>query len=150
MMELIAALMKQDFWIFIVAFVAFVVGMGGVINGMFPESILIFPLGTGKLILTVIVFAFGFMFFGYPSPLIMFFAGAHLGWLSKLAGKFESSILVVTLCCLLASYASIKLGNSLLEDLAEKGNFKRALWISALFLVIALVLAMVIDFGVVT
>ena len=101
----------------------------------------LFPSDSYVTLVSISVFAFSFLFFGYPAPLIMFLAGIFAGLGVKTAGVGIYTI-ILSIICILAAYASIRLGDALLDDMVSKGNFKRALKISlimtALFLMISI------------
>jgi hypothetical protein len=101
-----------------------------------------FPDDSSVTLVALIVFTFSFLFFGYPSPLIMFLGGLMAGNHLKALG-IDPYILVLTSASILASYSSIQLGIALLDDMVGKGNFKQALKFSlittALFLIISVI-----------
>jgi uncharacterized membrane protein len=101
----------------------------------------LFPSDSYVTLVSISVFAFSFLFFGYPAPLIMFLAGIFAGLRVKTAGV-DIYTIILSMICILAAYASIRLGGALLDDMVSKGNFKRALKISlimtALFLIISI------------
>jgi hypothetical protein len=47
--------------------------------------------------------------------------------------------------CILAAYASIRLGDALLDDMVGKGNFKRALKISLIMIALFLLISIGVD-----
>lgn len=104
------------------------------------------PLDTGLLLLTVITFSFGFLFFGYIAPVILFFVGMHIGCLLRFSLESTPFIIGAIACSLLACYAAVRLGDALLDDMRGKGNFKAAWQITLIVLGIALVIAFSLDF----
>ena len=140
----------KELLIYLASLGTLAIGLGMTYSQELPEYLMIFPAEVQILVLAIVTFAFGFMFFGYPSPAIMFFAGVHLGGTAKAAGAFGAYSILGALSCALIAFSSVKLGTALLEDLAEKGNFKKSLRISLIFLAIALAVAAVTDFAVVT
>jgi hypothetical protein len=118
---------------------------GSAIVGL-PADLLVFSSGTGLIALTLIVFGFSFMFFGYTSPLITFLAGACIGG-KYVAGTIDNATVAISSVSILASaFASIYIGTSLLADMAEKGNFTETVKITLIALAVAIVLAVVSDF----
>ena len=110
-----------------------------------PSDLMVFPDGTGLIALTLIVFGFGFMFFGYTSPLITFLAGVFIGG-SYVNGTINNiTVIVSSISVLMSAFSSIYMGTSLLEDMAEKGNFKETVKITMITLFIAVILAAVHD-----
>lgn len=116
----------------------------GVIVGYVGENMLdflLFPTGASLFLITLAVFSFSFLFFGFPSPIIMLFVGIHMGWILKNIPGEEAKIVVLGVCSLLASLSSVMLGISLLEDMRGKGNFKKVLKISLVLILIAVVIS---------
>lgn len=105
---------------------------------------LFFPTDMQATFIAVIVFAFSFLFFGYPAPLIMFLGGMTAGEHARLAG-IDTYASVLSIVCLLAAYASIRLGDALLNDMTGKGNFKQAIKISLIIVIVFLAIAAGID-----
>lgn len=127
----------------------FLIGFIAINSVELPEFLLIFPFDTSVLMMTLIVFGFGFLFFGYTAPVVSFFAGVHLGWMYGLAG-LSIQITASIISILLVSVSSIYMGTALLKDLIGKGNFKQSIKLSVITLVIALVISLIADFLVVT
>ena len=106
----------------------------------------LFPAGSYVTLVSMSVFAFSFLFFGYPAPLIMFLAGIFTGTHVKAAG-IDTYAIILSMVCVLAAYSSIRLGDALLDDMVGKGNFKRALKISVIMIVLFLIISVGIDFS---
>lgn len=124
------------------------IGLGMAISYFSKPGMLadVFPLGLQLSFIVAGVFSFGFLFFGYLTPLIMFFSGYHFGFVSKFGGDAVSAFLVTgVLASILAAFASIRLGDALLDDMVGKGNFKDALLISMIVLLAAVMIAIVVD-----
>jgi len=136
---------SRTIFLMIISIAVFVFGMGLMYSAGMPE-LMIFSPDTGLLMLTVAVFSFGFLFFGYLTPIIMFFIGAHVGLVLKLEVMPSGFVIGAVACSILASYVSIRLGEALLADLRGKGNFRAAWQVSSIVLLVALVLAFSLDF----
>jgi len=104
----------------------------------------LFPSDSYVTIISTSVFAFSFLFFGYPAPLIMFLAGIFAGIKVKAAGV-DAYTIILSMVCILAAYASIRLGDALLDDMVGKGNFKRALKISLIMIALFLLISIGVD-----
>jgi len=103
-----------------------------------------FPAGTPITVLSLVVFAFSFLFFGYPSPFIMFIAGMFTGNHVKAFGV-DATAGILSLVCIMAAYSSIRLGDALLDDMIGKGNFKQAVRISVIMIAIFLAISLGLD-----
>lgn len=108
-------------------------------------SLLVFPEYVPLTLIVSTVFTFGFLFFGYLTPLPMFFVGAHLGNLLMKEGRIVTDLgaipteAFILLCSsIMVAYSSIILGDSLLKDMAGRGNFLEVLEISIALLVIGI------------
>lgn len=104
----------------------------------------LFPVGSYVTLVSLSVFAFSFLFFGYPAPLIMFFAGIFAGIHVKIAG-IDIYTIILSIVCILSAYSSIRLGDALLDDMVGKGNFKRALKISLIMIALFLIISIAVD-----
>jgi hypothetical protein len=130
----------------VVAVAAIVAWFFGMYVTTLSESALptVFAEGSSITLIAVSVFAFSLLFFGYPSPFIMFlggiFAGNRLG-----AAELDAFTVALSLACILASYSSVRLGDALLDDLIGKGNFKSALKISLILAGVFLAIAIGFD-----
>lgn len=113
----------------------------------YPDSFpSVFSIGTGLTLVTLSVFSFSFMFFGYLAPLMMFFAGGHAGIVSRSLPEFNPAVAALIVANFLAAYAAVRLGDALLEDLRGKGNVRNALAISLIIVAIAAVFSFSFDF----
>lgn len=91
------------------------------------------------------VFTFGFLFFGFTAPFVMLAAGGQQGALMKAAVDAQSvdpKLMLAMVSTFIAAYAAIRLGDSLLDDLTGKGNFKDALQNGLILLGVALAIAL--------
>ena len=140
---------SKQLMITIAALITFLVGFFGILYLEIPENLIIFDQGLQLILVTLIIFGFSFLFFGYGTPVIMFFAGTFFGTMYDLNG-LTTEVGLGVFAALLAGFAAIRLGFLLLQDLAEKGNFKKEFSIDAMILVLALLAAIVIDSKVVT
>ena len=129
---------------------AFLTGFVGSFFVSIPAWLVVFPPSVSSLLLSVVVFSFSFLFFGFISPVVLFLAGVFLGWLFKTSGVLSAFIIFSSLSVLFMSFASVKMGLALLSDLAEKGNFRESLKISSVLIAAALIISIVTDFIVVT
>jgi hypothetical protein len=109
----------------------------------------VFPMGIGLIFIVAGVFSFGFLFFGYLTPVMMFLSGIHFGFLFKFAGELTGFVIAWIIASMLAAYSSIRLGDALLDDLIGKGNFRGALKTSIMVLMSAIVIALIMDFAIV-
>lgn len=109
-------------------------------------SLLVFPKGTLGILIALVVFAVGFMFFGYLTPLPMFFVGTQTGELIINSSSIPLEALTLSLSALIVSYSGITLGNSLLKDMAGKGNFLKVVEASLILLIVGVAVAAVGDF----
>ena len=103
-----------------------------------------FAQNTPLSLLVITIFSFSFLFFGYPAPFIMFLGGMFAGVHIKTAG-IDSFSAIVTIVSLMAAYSSVRLGDALLDDMIGKGNFKQAVKISIILIIVALVISAAID-----
>jgi hypothetical protein len=131
----------------VVLFIAVVVAwLFGIFEGYYTtEALSVFPADVPLTLLALSTFAFGFLFFGYPSPFIMFFIGVHTGDL--FTGVITTKLIVISVAAFCASYAAIRLGDALLDDMLGTGNFNRAAKISMLCILAALAVSILGDFG---
>lgn len=129
--------------------ITFISGFVGMTVSELPEYLLVFPLSTTTLMMTAVVFAFGFLLFGYPAPIITLLSGLHVGWLYT-SNSPVITVAAMSVCTLLATFSSTYMGTSLLEDLVERGNFKQSLKMSLIVLAVSLIIALFSDFAVVT
>jgi len=104
----------------------------------------IFADGSPLTLVSLVMFTFSFFFFGYPSPFIMFLGGIFLGNRIRVMGIDAFSV-VVSVVCIMAAYASIRLGDALLDDMIGKGNFKRAMKVSLVLTVLFLAISIALD-----
>jgi hypothetical protein len=105
-----------------------------------------FPADSYITVISVIIFTFGFLFFGYPAPFILFLAGLFIGNYAKTAGA-DMFAIMSSIAFIMASYSSIRLGDALLDDMIGKGNFKQALKISIIMIILSLVISAGVDLG---
>lgn len=136
---------KRSLFLFIIAVVSFLLGL------LFTYTIgesswIVFPEGTPIIVVSIIVFTAGFLFFGYLSPLIMFLTGSYAGHLYLFVGSSLTEPVVISAASLLICYSSIRLGDSLLKDMAGRSNFRMVLRVSLALLVTGIVLSLIGDF----
>lgn len=120
--------------------------IGGALMIIYQDSsLMVFPESIPLFIIVSTVFTFGFLFFGYLTPLPMFFVGAHLGKLLMKDGNMISNFgaipveaFLLPFSSMLVAYSSIILGDALLKDMAGTGNFLKVLEISISLLVIGI------------
>ena len=126
--------------LFVTVILAFVLGAAA---GYYAKTPLpnVLPDATPLAVTALIVFAFGFLFFGYTSPIITFFIGITAGNAFKISQALTTQLVLLFTVSILAAFASIRLGEALLQDLSEQGNFREALKISLAILVAALIAA---------
>lgn len=131
----------------LLAFSLALFGLGVVIKDYSGLSgSLVFPQGTLMILIALSVFTVGFLFFGYLTPLMMFFAGVHLKTVSMEAGLTAPKPLLLAFSVIMVGYSSIMLGDALLKDMVGRGNFLKVLGISAAFLILGMASAAVGDF----
>ncbi|MEM0372649.1 MAG: hypothetical protein QXO69_02295 [archaeon] len=140
---------KKMFILLVASIVTFSAGFIAMSSAQLPEWLLVFPLNTTPLMMTLIVFTFGFLLFGYPSPVITLLSGLHSGWLYS-SGINVITVAAMSACTLMAAFSSAYMGTSLLEDLSERGNFKQSIKMSISVLAAAFIIALISDFIVVT
>jgi hypothetical protein len=133
--------------IFYLLIITLVAWLGGLAFTYFGGAQLgsIFPEGTGAFFVSLCVFSFGFLFFGFPTPVIMFFVGLHTGILAQATKGFSASIAVMAFSSFLSAYVAIRMGDALLDDMTGRGNFKSALFISMMLIFIALAISGIVD-----
>ncbi len=123
--------------------------MGGALMIAYKDpSLLVFPNSVSLILMVSTVFTLGFLFFGYLTPLPMFFVGTHIGKLLTQEGRMITNLgaipteaLILFPSSILVAYSSIILGDSLLKDMAGRGNFLEVLEISLTLLVIGIAIA---------
>lgn len=133
--------MWRVLWLFVLSLIMLTIGLGGGYMIENASDLIIFPLGASVFLIVLAVFSFSFLFFGFPSPLIMLFLGIYTGWVFKSIPGSGLMAGVLLVSSVLSSYSSISLGNAILDDMRGIGNFKKALKISLIILLVALVLA---------
>ncbi len=127
--------------IYLSSFVLFLIG-ALVKSYTGPEGFLAFPAGTPLIIIILVLFTAGFLFFGYLTPLIMFLIGHYTHYLIIETGSFLSPApILLIISSFIVSYAGIMLGDTLLRDISGRGNFLEALKISLIILVIGIAIA---------
>jgi len=108
---------------------------------------MIFSMGTSILLIAILIFTVGFLFFGYLTPVIMFAAGDYTRVLVLETGAIgHAAPLTLIVSSIIVGYSGIMLGDSLLRDMSGKGNFFDSLKISMVLLAIGLVIAVLGDF----
>lgn len=124
--------------LFVFSFLAFLIGIF-VRFYTEPTSMFIFPAGTSIIIVTASVFAAGFLFFGYLTPLLMFVSGHYTQELFMEAGTLTAPTpIALIISSFVVSYAGIMLGDALLRDMSGKGNFLGVLKASIILLIIGI------------
>ncbi|MFW5902597.1 MAG: hypothetical protein ACOCTT_01780 [archaeon] len=127
--------------LFLLSFLAFLIGIF-VRFYTEPTGLFIFPSGTSILIVTVSIFAAGFLFFGYLTPLLMFVSGHYTQELFMEAGTLTAlSPIALIISSFTVAYAGIMLGDALLRDMSGKGNFLGVLKASIILLIIGIGIA---------
>ncbi|MEM3411677.1 MAG: hypothetical protein QW735_01835 [archaeon] len=125
--------------------VIFALVSGCVLGFLFElQDFLAFPLDVWPVLISLACFAFGFTFFGYGATIASIFIGIQLGTMFKIS-TFSSTFLL-SLSCFLMLYASIRLGQALYDDLEERGNFKVAFSGFKILFILALLLALIVQF----
>ncbi|MFH0986574.1 MAG: hypothetical protein V1911_00830 [Candidatus Micrarchaeota archaeon] len=110
-----------------------------------PAELFILSGVTSAILMSAIVFGFGFMFFGLSSPLIMFFLGIEQGN-NGLLTSFTAGMGLTAASAFLMSFASVYLGMALFDDLTNKeSQFKPAMKFSAVLIAIAVAIAVAVD-----
>ncbi|GEM_PF-6489281 len=140
--------MIRFFWISLITLVAFTAGLGAGYLMDDPSAIVVFPLDSSVFAVTVAAFSFSLLFFGFSSPIVMFFVGSFVSVLFKHAAAPSLSIAVLAIASVLASMAAIRLGDALLEDMRGTGNFRDSMKITLILMAVSLVLSLGV--GVVT
>jgi hypothetical protein len=132
--------------IFVLMVASIIAWIFGILASLASSSPLpsLFPDNSYATLVSVSVFAFSFLFFGYPSPLIMFIGGIFVGARLKVVG-LDAYSAALSIACIIAAYASIRLGDALLDDMVGKGNFGRALKVSIIMAVLFLIISIGID-----
>lgn len=110
-----------------------------------PASFTVLPTGIAVFLTTLTVFAFSFLFFGFPAPVILFFAGVSAGETYAAAPVITAKLAASNAAFLVAAYAAILLGNALYEDMIGASNFKKAGRASMIALAAALLIAAIAD-----
>lgn len=133
--------------IILTTFTILFVVIGAIAPGIIalPNYLYIFPENVSPVAVIITIFAFGFMFFGYSSPLIAFFAGVHFEQMYPI----ETAIIPLIISIIVTSmalFASINLGTTLLQDMVEKGNFRKSLGISLIVLAIIVIISIVMQY----
>lgn len=138
---------KRTIGLLIVTIISFILGGALMIKYQY-QSLLVFPNALPLVIITSTVFGFGFLFFGYLTPLPMFFVGSYIsnllmenGVLITDLNAIPTQAFVLFLSSLMVAYSSIVLGDSLLKDMAGRGNFLKVLEISISLLVVGIAIA---------
>ncbi len=132
--------------VFLISFIMFLLGtiLKQYIGDTEP---IIFSTGTPILLVALLIFTVGFLFFGYLTPVIMFIAGDYTRVLVlETGGLGQAEPIILIISSLVVGYSGIMLGDSLLRDMSGKGNFFDSLKISMIILAIGLAIAAVGDF----
>jgi hypothetical protein len=137
--------MIRFFWISLITLVAFTTGLGASYLMEDPSSIIVFPLEATVFAITVTAFSFSLLFFGFSSPIVMFFVGAFVSHLFKTAAAPHMTIGILAIASLVAAMAAVRLGDSLLDDMRGKGNFKESLKVTLPMMGLSLVLSLAVD-----
>lgn len=143
--NLSALIDKRSLFLFIISVVSFLLGLL-VTYTLGEGSLIVFPKGTPLLIISLVVFTVSFLFFGYLSPMIMFLTGTYAGYLYLVAGSALTEPIILSSASLLICYSSIRLGDSLLKDMAGRSNFLTVLKVSLALLATGIALSFVGDF----
>ena len=109
----------------------------------------VIPPGTGALILAVITFGFGLLFFGYLPWVITFLSGAYFGTAFRLKELTYLQIALAGISILIMAFASSFLGDSLYKDLTSKGNFSQDLKKILIIIAVALILALISEYAII-
>ncbi len=140
----------KELIVYLSSLVLLFIGFFGMKYYGLPYSLLVFPANSTTLLITIIMFSFGLLFFGYGSPIVSFFAGIFYGWIYKVTGIPSSFVIFGMLSAVIILIATVKMGLSLFEDLTEKGNFRESLKVSFISIASALIICIVTDYLVVT
>ena len=127
-----------------VSITAFVIGF--FLQSSMGVDLQLMPPATGPVILAIITFGFGFIFFGHLPWIMTFIAGNYMGLVFKLKEQTYLNISFTSLSILLMAFASISLGTALYADMTGKGNFSEKLRKNIIIIAIALVLAVIAQF----
>lgn len=106
-------------------------------------SLLMFPARTSAILISLIVFTLGLLFFSYLTPVIMFFVGSHVGNLIIGATQIPLQALTISISAIIVSYAAIVIGNTLIKDMDEGKAFLKPLGISIAILCVGVGIATV-------
>lgn len=138
--------MIRFFWISLITLVAFTVGLGAGYLMDDASSIVVFPIDSTVFSIAVASFAFSLLFFGFSSPIVMFFIGAFVSSAFKMQSLPMLDIGLLTLASVFAAMAAIRLGDSLLEDMRGTGNFKDSMKITLILMALSLILSVGAEF----
>lgn len=121
----------------------------GLFEGYYNAGVdlLIFPPTLPLSIIAVSTFTFSFLFFGFLSPIIMFFVGVHAGRMFSEVQAISPKLVLLTFVSFAAVYSSLRLGNALLEDMTGTGNFNSAARASLATILAAVIVAVIWDIG---
>jgi len=99
---------------------------------------LFFTAETSLFIFTLAIIGMSFMFFGYGTPIMAFFAGLYAALQpDQLVALFATVITMVV------GYSSIRMGVSLLHDLQGKKNFRETWKKTSFLLAIVIVFSLI-------
>lgn len=110
-------------------------------------NLLIFPSTLPISMIAISVFAFSFLFFGFLSPIMMFFVGVHTSTAYSGVQAISPKLILLTFVSFAAVYASLRLGNALLDDMTGTGNFNSAARASMVTVLTAVIVAAIWDIG---
>ena len=107
----------------------------------------VIPPSSTPLILAVITFGFGMLFFGYLPWVMTYFIGEHLGIIFKTQTSPTIEIILTILSVTLMAFSSSWLGTSLHNDLVGKqSHFQKEVKKNIIIIIIALILAIAPQF----
>lgn len=140
--------MVRMLWLLALTIVAFV--LSGIASFYLDLSqFVVFAPTTALIFISLTVFTISFLFFGFPAPFMMLLTGIYIGWLIKVP-NMEARVGGLIVSSLMACFASIKLGDALLDDITGKGNFRDSLKVTTVAIAVAVIVALSIDLLVVT
>ena len=111
------------------------------------QTIQIIPPATSNIILVIITFGFGMLFFGYFPWIITYFIGTFLGNAYLLKQQTLTQIILITISIILITLSSSWIGTSLYKDLTGKqSRFSKEMKKNTIIITIALILAIISQF----
>ncbi len=136
---------KRTLALFALTVISFIAGAFAMVYYQSPQ-LLVYPTGMLDVLMVLMVFAAGFLFFGYLTPLPMLFTGAYAGRYIVNRSFTTLQAFTLSVSAFFVAYASILLGDALLKDMVGKGNFLKILTASLILLGIGIGVALVGDF----